>query len=600
MPANNALTITSTNFDEIVGGLRQFLAANPDFQDYDFEGSALATITDLLGYNTYFESILLFQVANESTLDTAQLRNSVVSRSKMMNYMPTGAQGATATIQIAFEPMDDAIIEIPKNTIFTSSINGIDYTFVNVKPYFANTDNDFTVEMDIQESIPLEHRFTVDTNSNQRYILPNINIDTNNISVYVQNVKYEKAQHITDINKNSLIYFFQENYDNQYEIYFGDGVLGKPVENGDVILIEYYVNHGIEGNGASVFTPPATISGINTFTVSTISSAKNGVDIETLESIKFNAPKTYTTQNRAVIAEDYRQMIRERFPFLTSVRVWGGEENEPPRYGQVGIATYPNLTLSQRRDLTNYLTSKNIVTAIPFFLDPTFLFITPNIVVKYNPDNPVLESDDLLTRISNAVLNYEQIVLNTFNNTFYKSQLSEAISRVDTSIISVNIDIQLQKKFNPAIGRKSTYNLSFHNPFNFIENSNLSLISSNQFSDRKNQNLQLDDDNQGNIRTFNINPDNNKIYHNLSAGEIDYSQGNLTLNQFEIIGLNDATLNIKATPKHDDITSAQNQLLLFSLPTIQLIESNRNRVVGIATLTNTIGDNVEILETGIN
>lgn len=610
MVANNVLQITSTNFDDIVEGLRQYLAANPDFADYDFEGSALSTLTDLLGYDTYFRSINLFQVANESTLATAQLRNSAVSRAKMINYMPKGSKGAQATIRLTFTPDSDnptRTITIPKNTQFTSNIDGIDYNFVNLMPAYATTENNFTVDVEIIEGIPLQHRFLVDTSTTQRYILPNRGIDTQNIDISVQEsststdrTPYTRAENITEINKNSTVYFLQENYDNQYEIYFGDGILGKRLENQNIIHVSYYVNHGIAGNGAAVFTPPASIDGNDTFEIETISPARNGVDVETLESIKFNAPKTYAAQNRAVVAEDYRQIIKERHPELTSVRVWGGEENNPPVFGRVVVSTYPSLSILQRNNLITYLRGKNTLTVNPLFVEPVFLFLVPELQVRYNSQNTQLSSDAIITKITNTIQKYERDELNTSNQDFYLSQFSTQILQNVPSIISLDINLQIQKRFNPIINTSSTYTINFNNELDYISNSNLSVISSNKFSNNTYNNLEIDDDNNQNIRTFYINPNGTKVYVNNTAGSIDYKTGQLSLIQLEIKNLQETTFDILAKPKQNDIFATRNDILLIGKTTIILFDTHQNQIITRHVSTNTLGNEVEIVETGID
>ena len=400
MAANNALRLTDINFDTIKANLKAFLSSQSQFSDYSFDSSTMSILLDLLSYNTYYNAFYLNMVGNEMFLDSAQLRNSVISRAKQLGYTPRSARGATATLNTLITPSGNPLsVTVAANTKFTTSIDGISYTFVTPEAYSLSQQSDgtFIGSIDIKEGIPLQHRFTVSTTNPVRYILPNRNTDTTSFKVRIQESSsntsistYNLASDLSTVNSTSVIYFIQENENNLYEIYFGDNVFGKKPKDGNIVIIDYRICNGSLPNGANNFSSPSSLGGYSTFTVSTTSAAQGGANQESITSIKYNAPMKFQAQDRLVTSNDYKSAVLEENGDIQSLSVWGGEENNPPIYGKVFVCAKPRsgaIISTQRKELIkSQLKQRNVLAIDIEFVDATYLYIVPTIKARYNPD----------------------------------------------------------------------------------------------------------------------------------------------------------------------------------------------------------------------
>jgi hypothetical protein len=393
--------ITELDFDQIKSNLKTFLNSQTTFQDYNFEASGLAVLVDLLAYNTAYNAFYSNMIANEMFLDSAILRDSVVSRAKAVGYTPTSTRSAHAYVTLTLDLSTDGLpYTLPKYTTFNTTIDDVDYTFstddtIVLQDYsqVASLTQYTAEEIEIVEGDVLTYSWTHDAESPERFIVPNSDVDTSTLYVTVQNSSSDLTSsvytQVTDLNEltaTSKVYFLQEIEDEKYEIYFGDGVLGKALENGNIISISYLVSHGAAANGANVFTDS---SDSNITSVTTVYAAANGVSIESIEDIKYYAPKTYESQNRAVTKNDYQTLILTESPGLNSVRVWGGEEEDPPQYGYVMVCPKPiygeTLTPTAKTELTeNILAKRNIVGVQVRIVDPTYLKLVVNSEVHYD------------------------------------------------------------------------------------------------------------------------------------------------------------------------------------------------------------------------
>ena len=312
--ANSVLRSTELNFNQIKTNLKTFLRAKPEFVDYDFEGSALNTLLDVLSYNTYYNAMYTNMTTNEMFLDSAQLRNNVVARAKMIGYTPSSARWSEATVKAVITPSTNvASVTIASNTLFLSTIDGIDYKFTTDRAYALLQQDNYTANnIVIKEGEPLSERITVTGSNDQRFVLANYNIDLNGLKVDVQTSSsynsvtvFSRATDITEVKSTSNVFFVDENEDGKYELIFGDGVLGKALSAGNIVIPKYRVVNGSLTNGANNFVSPSTLGGQTNFTVTVALSARNGANAESVESIKFNEPKSYQRQGRAVIKNDY-------------------------------------------------------------------------------------------------------------------------------------------------------------------------------------------------------------------------------------------------------------------------------------------------------
>ena len=606
MAANSAINVTSLNFDNIKESMKTYIASKPEFTDYNFEGSTISMLLDLLAYNTYQNAFYTSMVGNEMFLDSALLRDSVVSRAKMLNYVPRSARGASTTLTVEITPTGAPdSVTVAKDSEFSATIDGEAYKFVTPQAYsFSSTDN-YSGTITITEGRPVTHRFTVNTNSPVRYILPNENVDTTSITVDVQtsssdasSVRYNLASDITEVQANSAVYFLQEVEDSQYEITFGDDVIGQAPVDGNIVIANYRICNGTDGNGISSFTSPSTLGGYSTFTTLVNAATSGGANNETIESIKFNAPKNYETQNRAVLAEDYKRLILRDNGDVQSISVWGGEENNPPIYGKVYISIKPTIgnTISSQRktEITTELKKYNVLSIDPEFVDATFLYIRPTVEVRYDSKTTTLTGPQVQTKVLNAITNFESTKLGTFDNkTFRYSQFVKAIDAADSSIVSNLTTIQIEKRFVPSLTNSTTYNVSFSNALHNPHAGHRYAISSSAFTYRGNTSY-FDDDGSGNLRIYYITGSNTRVYTNETAGVVNYRTGLVTINSFLPSAFVGSSLSIFADSADDDVNAIRNQILLIAGANVTLIDDATTLVAATTVTATTSGVTTEI------
>lgn len=481
--ANSGLQITNLDFTSIKSSLKTFLQQQDTLKDYNFDASALSVLVDLLSYNTQYNAYYLNMVANEMFLDSAIQRNSVVSHAKLLNYVPKSASAPKAYVNLTVNQVETATLTIPKYTQFLSeAIDGVNYLFLTPEsvtvPVSANTAtfNDLELVQGISTSIS----YTVNTTTNPKMMfdLLDANIDTSTLQVSVQesssNVSSETFIQSTDyisLTPLSKVYFLQEGSTGTYELYFGDGILGYKPKDGNVVNISYITTNGTASYGANSFVLLSSIEGYSNTNVITTSSASRGAEKESVDSIKFTAPKAYAAQGRAVTKEDYIYLIQNNSTNLPidSVSVWGGEENNPPVYGQLFCAVKPSggytLTTTQKQRLIEEVIKPiSVMTITPTIVDPDYTYIKLNTNVLYDPKKTTYTAGQIKNLIGQSITNFSNSTLNTFNSTFKMPELITSIQSADPSIITNETNIRLQKKFYPSLTTKTTYNLDFGVP----------------------------------------------------------------------------------------------------------------------------------------
>jgi hypothetical protein len=478
--ATNSLNLTELDFNNIKSNLKKYLQQQSVLKDYNYEGSALSTLLDILAYNTQYNAYYLNMVANEMFLDTALQRNSVISQAKLLNYTPKSAIAPTARITLTVNNVTDSSLTLPKFTRFLSEkINGVSYTFVTTDSTTVNVVNGTATfsNISIKQGIPTSFSYVVDSIQNPKYLfrLPSKKIDTTTLSVSVVASSYDSSYQIfknsTDylnLDSNSTVYFLQEGLDEYYEIYFGDGILGQQLTDGNIVNVSYLTTEGTTATGASSFILMDPVSGYSNAFVTLNYVASNASDKETIDSIKFQAPKSYAAQNRAVTKNDYITAIQQNklgFAF-DSVSVWGGQENNPPVYGQIFVSLKPAgsyvLTATQKqRILKEVIKPISIMTVEPSIVDTDYTYIQLTVNVYYDPNKTSLTSSQLSSLIKTNLYGFAATALNTFNSTFSITDFTNIISSVNASIITNEIGVTLQKKFNPSLTSSSTYNLYF-------------------------------------------------------------------------------------------------------------------------------------------
>lgn len=487
MASNTNLQVTGTDFDEIKSNLITYLKGQNILKDADYTGSVLSILTDILAYNTHYNAFYLNMIANELFLDSSTKRSSVVSHAKLLGYTPRSKIAPTAIVDLNITDYELSILNIPKFTKFLSeTIDGLSYTFVTTEDHIINNNNGNTSnaivisDVIIKQGEPATYSFVYNSRKNTKSIfkLPDENIDLESLDVVIQKsrteldnaIKYKRSSHTLDLNSESEVYFIQESFDGFYEIYFGDGILGKKLEEGNIVVVSYISTDGIAANGAKRFNligGDETLASA-TITATTKSSAYNGREKESIESIKFIAPKSYSAQNRAVTSEDYMALLNNNeygFAF-DSVSVWGGQENNPPVYGQVFVALKPEggytLTNSQKEIIKQKIIKPlNVVTVEPQILDPDYTYIKVVVNVVYNQNKTVSSPDQIAVKVREAVQSFSNRTLNSFNSTFSYPELMYTVQYCDPSIVTNECDISLQKKLLPNLTVPTNYELDF-------------------------------------------------------------------------------------------------------------------------------------------
>jgi len=478
--ANSNFNITELDFGSIKDSLKNYMKDNGVLNDYNYEGAAISTLLDVLAYNTQYNAYYLNMVANEMFLDTALQRNSVVSQAKLLNYIPQSAIAPSATINLRVNQVTDASLTLPKYTSFLSeAIDGINYNFVNTDSHTVNVVNGVAQfnEITLKQGSSQVYSFLVDvgTNTKSLFKLPDTNIDTTTLLVAVQEsssnnylTTFSPASDYLTLNNSSAVYFLQEGLNGYFEIYFGNGILGKALKNGNIVKVSYVTTQGLSGAGANNFVIMNTIAGYSNTVVTPITSASQGSSRETIDSIKLQAPKSYAAQNRAVTKDDYITAIQQNqlgYSF-DAVNVWGGQQNDPPVYGRVFVCMKPTggytITQNQKAKLIkDVLKPISIMTVEPTIVDPDYTYVQITANVLYDPKKTTASATQIKAAVRSVIYSYSLSTLNTFNSTFKASDFNNRINAADASIITNEISIKLQKKFFPNLSTPTTYKLYY-------------------------------------------------------------------------------------------------------------------------------------------
>ena len=474
------LNVTELDFDTLKTNLKNFLKQQSEFSDYDFEGAGLNVLLDILAYNTHYNAYYLNMLANESFLDSAILRNSVVSHAKRYGYVPRSATAPIAKINFTVNSLSSTpgSLTLPAGYVFLSNlIDSKSYNFITLDDVtVSKTGNNFVFsDLAIYEGKlnSYSYNFIEASNPNQIFLIPDLNIDTSTLKVSVRqstsnltSVVYNLNTDILSVDSDSTIYYLQEGQNGKYEIYFGDNVLGKKLPDGAVVSLRYLVTNGDVSNKANNFIASATIGGYSTFTVSSVSAASGGSPKETIDQIKFAAPLQFTSQNRAVTKNDYIKLIQQKYPQFEAVNVWGGEENDPPIYGKVFISAKPKegfeVTDSQKEYLKEEVIKPiSVLTVTPEIVDVDYNFLKIIAKVYYDPTKTITNVNNLKTQIQNKITIFCNSNLNTFNSLFKSSLLSAEIDNLDSSIVSNDLTLFVSKRFRPDLINSNSYILDY-------------------------------------------------------------------------------------------------------------------------------------------
>ena len=580
------LNVTELDFDNIKDNLKTFLSQQDQLTDYDFEGSTMSVLLDVLAYNTHYNAVYANVLANEMFLDSADLRNSIVSHAKHVGYTPRSATSPVAFLNVVVNNATGSTLTAARGTIFTTTVDGTSYNYV-VKDAttITPTDGVYTFSsLPVYEGTLVNNKFTVDvSNADQRFLIKNALADTTTLKVTVQNSTsdtttstYTLASDLADVTSSSKVYYLEGAEDQQYEVKFGDGVLGAALSTGNIVTLSYIVTSAESSNGASSFSLSGSLAGFDDVTVTTATNSANGAQPETPDSIRFNAPRQYASQNRTVTPKDYESKVKQIYTNAQSVQVWGGEDNDTPVYGRVYISIKPvtgaTLTEATKTDIITQLKDFNVASITPVIQDPETTSLQLSVDVKFDAKSTTRTADSIKALVSSAITTFNTNNLGQFDSIFRHSKFIETINKVDTAILSNITTVKMHKSFTATTTSATTYTIKFNNVFyNPHSGHNASgggILVSSGFKingDITNEYF-LDEDGAGNIRLYYL-VGQTRTYTNNSIGTIDYTNGTITLNSLFITevsnvdGASSTTVRLTVIPNSVDVIPVRNQVL---------------------------------------
>lgn len=582
--ADAKLNLAELDFDAIKENLKLYLRSQDEFTDYNFEGSGLTVLLNLLAYNTHYNAYYANMLVNESFLDSAIKRSSIVSRAKFLGYTPRSAKCASAIVDITIAPSGDnipTVLTLPKGTRFITNNDGIQYSFFcNSVIQTPLVDNKFTFSnVTISEGRVLSYLYVVDksTNPNLIFEIPNEDVDTSILTVRVQESEstqtttvFNSATKITNVDGTSNVYWLQENYRGRYEICFGDGVLGSTLQDGNVVYIEYVVSSKDAANGARYFSLVDNVGGYSGAVVRTIQPAQGGAEKESDNSIKFYAPKTFAAQNRIVTLDDYKTFVETNYSNIESTAVWGGEDNDPPVYGKVFISVKTSDSLfvddALKTAIKNDIKQKSVAPVQVELVNADYLFVGCACSVKVDKSLTPYTTTQLKALIRSSIIQYAEDNLNKFDRDLYYSKLLKKIEETSDAIVSSNVSFRLMKSFIPVIGRNASNALKFNNPIY------PGSISSTAFNAQLNSGVVLCvifDDGNGILSLRNYTTGQTVVNR---LGTVNYTDGIVTISSATVVDIPEQdSIFVYANPTKNDInvnkssiiTLDKNSLLYF-------------------------------------
>lgn len=577
MPYNQ---LTSLDYFEIKNALRDYLRANSDFTDYDFEGSALGTLLDVLAYNTYYTAFNANMLVNETFLDSATLRDNVVSLAKQLGYTPRSTTASSAAVTCNLSVVGTTIPEtvyFKRGNAFITSVEDTLYQYVILDDVQGNVAFDGSVifsDLKIYEGSYVTNRYPV-TNADQFTVLltnPNIDTSTIRVNVYESNTstafdRYVLSDNILNVSPQSKTFFVNEVEDENYRLYFGDGIFGRKLESGQVVEVSYIVTNGPAVNGAFSFTFNGIITDgnnsdqkINVNSVTTLTRSFGGTEIESIDSIKINAPAMYGAQNRAVTASDYEAIIRKIYPATADVISFGGEEAEPPEYGKVKICIKPKnysfLSSYTKRLIVQEIKKYSVASVTPDIIDPSIIFIELNSRIFYNQSSTNLSSNAIKSKVINNLQKYiDESSTEKFGGKFRYSKAVSTIDSSDRSIRSNLTSVIMRKDFYPSLNNDTYYEFCFNNPFDDDVDTQ-TLVSTGFVVQEYPNDIVYIEDRDSEIILYKLDPQtSNKIILKRKIGDINYNKGEIKIYKLNIIKgtFSDNKIEIRLKPQYNDI-----------------------------------------------
>lgn len=597
MAANSATQIAELDFEGIKSNLITFLQAQSNIKDYDYTGSNINTVLDVLSYNTYLNNFYLNMVANEMFLDTAQNRDSIVSHIKELNYTPRSFHSSKAVINLQVYPSQRvSLITVPKYTPFTTSINGVSKTFTTedslvIKPSVDNLNNTQYVasNVDVFEGKVVDEVFAVTSVNNFVVTISNKEVDTRHLVVKIKesssstaNSVWTRADTLFGLGSSSNSYFLEPTQGDKFNITFGDGVFGKKPVQGNLVEISYRVSTGEAGNNGKVFVNSGSIDGHSNIAVTTVTNSIGGQEMESVNDIKFNAPRAFQVQERAVTANDYKILLQKEYPQVQNVLAFGGEQLTPPRYGKVilavDLADADGVPESLKSSIAGFFKDKTPVGIDVVVNIPEFLFVEITGKTYYNITTTTQSQSAIAAKATNALLLYANNNINGFGVTYRNSKALNAVDAADTSIQSTEFEVRVKKKLTPPATIKSSYVIDFNNTLavddilhsTSVKTTYKSAIESTTFTYGTDTSAFLVDDGLGNLKIVKTDNTDKLVIILAKAGTVDYNTGKVEITSILIPAFTGNNLEIKARTVSRNIKTTKGSILQLNADDITL------------------------------
>ena len=584
---SSQINVTDLDFDSISDNLKAYLKGQSQFKDYDFEGSNMSVLIDLLAYASHIGAVNTNIAASELFLDSAQMRKNVVSRAKDLGFIPASESASQATIDVACSKVINAdgtypttaTMQLLRGTIFQTVYDGTNYNYVvtsTVRPSQNGTTYNYT-DVNLVQGTYATDTFVFDTQqANPKFVLSNARVDKSLTAVTVASggitSTYALSTNISAITTNSRVYYTQENEEGFIEIYFGDGVLGASLKDGDTINVTYVVVDTEHADGANQFSMVGTIAGFSDIRTTRVVASTGGAEKESIDSIKFKATKFYTSQNRLVTLNDYKAKVSEYYPNADAVAVWGGEDNDPPQYGKVFIALKPKnsdyLSDTEKTSVQGKLNALNMLTVRPTIVDADIVKILISCVFKYNENATQYSNGELVTLVTSSINTFDNTNLANFDSVFRHSNLVKAIDETDSAILSNTCNLRLKKATTITIAKTLGYTSSFGNAL-YNPNSGYNAagggitLTTGFYTQGDTVNVHyFDDDGNGILRRYYVSS-GARVYLDSSAGTVDYTNGKITINAINITSTvnTDSTIDFTVIPAGNDVVASRGNLI---------------------------------------
>lgn len=593
MASNNSLNLIDLDFDSLKTSLKSYMRGQEQFRDYDFEGSSLGVLIDLLSYNTYKGAFFTNMLFSESYLDSAQLRASVLSRSKELNYTPRSARSASATLRVTFEATgENQPYTIAKGESFSTLVKNDAFLFsIPDTVVVASPNTSYSFDVEVFEGHYVKDSYVVSASDvEQRFRLTNKNVDTRSltVTVYEDNsvlgTSYTQASTLLGLTETSKVFFLQASDNGYYEIIFGDNALGQRPKNQAIVVLDYRLSAASKPNGASVFTANFDPTGlynelISNIEVECISSGKNGADEESLASVRYYAPRHFQVQERAVTSSDYEILLKTQFQEINAVSVYGGEEVDPPQFGRVFVAVdisdVDGIPESKKTEYYNFLKPRSPLSIDPVFVDPEMTYMSIMSTVRYNINITNATKETIKTLITNDIIDYNETNLDDFGVTLRNSQFTKMIDESHPAIVSNVTDVEMYREVNPSINTLQNIQIKFSTAL--VNNlpaqaskypiDDTSAVRSSRFR-LNGDTVFLQDDGNGKIRVVRSEGVFNVAV--MDVGTVDYETGKISLNNFKLSSYEGSALRIYVKPRDKDITSPKNTILTLKPADINL------------------------------